>query len=546
MQNAKKGLKDWQKAVIVILLISVGFVLTLVFTMPSGVKKTTSSKPKTAKAKRIFIKQTLLVSGTIQSSTTRNVLSKVNGEVKKLFVKNGQFVKKGDIIALIDDNQASFKIESLKRQLLDLQLQKENLQRQLQNSILKSPQDGFVQNISAGEGMLASQGMQMMTIVDDSRMKLSVQFPAWCYGKVKRGQKVEVVVSDLMDSVGGVVESLGSRIYKNQDGAIVFDAKIVVSNKNSSLTEGMRANVSFMLSNGKKVTSLSEGILGAFSKKSIVSPVSGRIEKVFVENGQKVKTGDLLLKFVLDDIEMQMKQLDLKIEDMESQIKAAEDDLKNYKIFAPISGKIADLNFQEGDVVTAGQLICSVYDPKHLVISAQVEELDILKVKPGQKVNIKVDAVESTKNNPIEGYVAEISEKAQADSSSISKFVVKIEFENNSNIKIGMHAEAEIVLKSKEDALVVPVEAVHKEDGKYYVYVYTQKAKTSEKNKEPKASQKTDEYGLDSSYYKDAEKRQVKLGMTTDKYVEILDGLKEGEEVVLPKFDSEKQGQSLF
>jgi len=110
-----------------------------------------------------------------------------------------------------------------------------------------------------------------------------------------------------------------------------------------------------------------------------------------------------------------------------------------------------------------------------------------------------------------------------------------------------MHAEAEIILKSKENALVVPVEAVHKDDGKYYVYVYPQqKAKTSEKNKEQKTSQKTDEYGLDSSYYKDAEKRAVKLGMTTDKYVEILEGLIEGEEVVLPKFDTEKQGQSLF
>ncbi|ACM61676.1 RND family efflux transporter MFP subunit [Caldicellulosiruptor bescii] len=548
MQNTAKGLKNWQKAVIIVLLILVGFILTLVLTMPSGSKKNASSKPRTAKVQKISLKQTLLVSGIVQSSNTRNVISKVNGAIEKIFVKNGQYVKKGDLIAKIDDSQAVFKIEALKRQLLDLELQRENFQRQLQNFTLKSPQDGFVQNLTTSEGMFVSQEMQVMTIVDDSKMKLSVQLPAWCYGKVKRGQKAEVVVSDLMDRVDGVVEGLGSRIYKNQDGVMVFDAKVVVSNKNGSLTEGMRASVSLKLSNGEKVTSLSEGILEVFSKKIIVSPVSGRVEKVFVENGQKVKTGSLLLKFSTDEVEMQIKQLDLKIEDIKSQIKAAEDDLKNYEVLAPIDGKIADLNLQDGDVVTVGQMICSVYDPKHLVISAQVEELDILKIKPGQKVNIKLDAVGSTRNRPLEGYVAEISEKAQSDSNgSVSKFVVKIEFENNSNIKIGMHAEAEIILKSKENALVVPVEAVHKDDGKYYVYVYPQqKAKTSEKNKEQKTSQKTDEYGLDSSYYKDAEKRAVKLGMTTDKYVEILEGLIEGEEVVLPKFDTEKQGQSLF
>ncbi len=547
MQDAAKGLKNWQKAVIIVLLISVGFILTFVLTMPSGSKKNISSKPKTAKVQKISLKQTLLVSGTVQSSSTRNVISKTNGTLEKVFVKNGQYVKKGDVIAKVDETQAAYKIESLKRQLSELELQRESLERQLQNFTLKSPQEGFVQNLATSEGVLVSQGMQIMTIVDDSRMKLTVQLPAWCYEKVKKGQKAEVVVSDLMDKVDGVVQSIGSRIYKNDDGAMVFDAKVVVSNKNGSLTEGMRASISLKLSTGEKVTSLSEGVLEVFSKKSIVSPVSGKIEKVFVENGQKVKMDSLLLKFSTDDIEMQIKQLDLKIEEIKSQIEAAKDDLKNFKILSPINGKIADLNLQDGDVVSAGQLICSVYDPKHLAINAQVEELDILKIKPGQKVNIKLDAVESTKNKPIEGYVAEISEKAQVDNSSISKFVVKIEFENNNSIKIGMHAEAEIILKSKKAALVVPVEAVHKEDGKYYVYVYTQqKAKTSEKNKEQKTSQKTDEYGLDSSYYKDSEKRQVKLGMTTEKYAEILDGLKEGEEVVLPKFDSEKQGQSLF
>ncbi|WAM31790.1 efflux RND transporter periplasmic adaptor subunit [Caldicellulosiruptor naganoensis] len=547
MQSTAKGLKNWQKAVIIVLLILVGFILTLVLTMPSGSKKDASSKPKTAKVQRISLKQTLLVSGIVQSSSTRNVLSKVNGTLEKIFVKNGQYVKKGDLIAKIDDSQAVYKIDSLERQRLELELQRENLQRQLQNYILKSPQEGFIQNLAAEEGQLVSQGMQIMTIVDDSKMKLSTQLPAWCYGKVKKGQKAEVVVSDLMDRVDGVVESIGSRIYKNDDGVMVFDAKVVVSNKNGSLTESMRASISLKLLTGEKVTSLSEGVLEVFSKKSIVSPVSGKIEKVFVENGQKVKMDSLLLKFSTDDIEMQIKQLDLKIEEIKSQIEASKEDLKNFEILSPIDGKIADLNLQDGDVVSAGQLICSVYDPKHLAINAQVEELDILKIKPGQKVNIKLDAVGSTRNRPLEGYVAEISEKAQSDSSSVSKFVVKIEFENNNSIKIGMHAEAEIILKSKENALVVPVEAVHKEDGKYYVYVYTQqKAKTSEKNKEQKTSQKTDEYGLDSSYYKDAEKRPVKLGMTTEKYVEILEGLIEGEEVVLPKFDTEKQGQSLF
>ncbi|PBD07741.1 biotin/lipoyl-binding protein [Caldicellulosiruptor bescii] len=106
MQNTAKGLKNWQKAVIIVLLILVGFILTLVLTMPSGSKKNASSKPRTAKVQKISLKQTLLVSGIVQSSNTRNVISKVNGAIEKIFVKNGQYVKKGDLIAKIDDSQA--------------------------------------------------------------------------------------------------------------------------------------------------------------------------------------------------------------------------------------------------------------------------------------------------------------------------------------------------------------------------------------------------------------------------------------------------------
>uniref|UniRef100_A0A7C5V6R7 Efflux RND transporter periplasmic adaptor subunit n=1 Tax=Caldicellulosiruptor owensensis TaxID=55205 RepID=A0A7C5V6R7_9FIRM len=543
MPSTEKGLKNWQKAIIIILLIVVGFILTLVLTMPSGRKKNVSSKPKTAKVQKISLKQTLLVSGIVQSSNTRSVISKVSGTVEKVFIKNGQYIKKGKLIIQIDDTQATAKIESLKRQLLELELQKESLEKQFQNFTLKSPQDGFVQNLSVQEGLLVNQGMQIMTIVDDSKMKMTVQFPAWCYGKVKKGQKVDVAIPEITSTVEGTIEDIGNRLYKNQDNILGFDVKVFLPNRNGVLLEGTKAGAVLNLSGGEKVMSLGEGVLEAFSKKTVLSPVTGKIEQVFVENGQKVKSGQVLLRFSSEDIERQLKQIDLKIEDVKSQIEETEEELKNFRIISPIDGKIVDLNLQEGDIVTAGQLICSVFDPENLVIAAQVEELDILKIKPGQKAEVKLDAVPSTKVKPAEGYVDEISEKAQGES-SISKFIVKIRFKNPGSVKFGMHADAEIMLKMKNDALTVPVEAIHKDNGKYYVYVYKEKSNSLTSNGEK--TKKTDEYGLGDSYYKDSEKRFVKVGIVTDRYVEITSGLKEGEEVVLPKFDTKEETKSLF
>lgn len=282
MQPATKEPNKWQKFILIILLVLAGLILTIIFTMPSGNKKSTSSKPKTVKVKKISMKQTLLLSGVVQSSKSVNVISKINGTLERVFVKNGQYVKKGDLIAKIDDSQANYKLEALKRQLLELELQKENLQKQIQNFTVKSPEDGFVQNLNINEGLFLSQGMQIMTIVDDSKMKLSVQLPAWCYNEIKKGQKAEVILTELMDKLDGVIDFVSDRIYRNQDGIMVFDVKIVVPNVKGTLAEGMKANARLKLLSGQEVAAVAEGVLEAFSKENVVSSVSGKVEKIYL------------------------------------------------------------------------------------------------------------------------------------------------------------------------------------------------------------------------------------------------------------------------
>lgn len=74
------------------------------------------------------------------------------------------------------------------------------------------------------------------------------------------------------------------------------------------------------------------------------------------------------------------------------------------------------------------------------------------------------------------------------------------------------------------------IEVVRKEGDKYFVYV--KKFNNESLNKIKEDGEIFDEFGIKESYYVGCEKREVKFGISNEYYVEILEGLKEGEEVV--------------
>jgi HlyD family secretion protein len=181
-------------------------------------------------------------------------------------------------------------------------------------------------------------------------------------------------------------------------------------------------------------------------------------------------------------------------------------------ITAPITGLITAVNNKNGDNVSAINTIwtsnpgigqptkpaLTIVDPDTMKVKVPVDELDIERIKEGQKTEIRVDAVSG---KVYEGTVESIPEIG-ITINGVTTYNVVVSIQNREDIKIGMSANVDIVVDSKDDVLAVPADVVIEKDNKRYV-----------KNENDNLI-------------------EVKTGIENENYIEILDGIKEGEEVL--------------
>jgi HlyD family secretion protein len=152
----------------------------------------------------------------------------------------------------------------------------------------------------------------------------------------------------------------------------------------------------------------------------------------------------------------------------------AQDDLTRTSIMAPFDGKIVELNAHEGEVVITGTMnnpgsvIAVLADLSEILVEAEVTETEVVRVKPGQSVTIKVDAVP---DHEYEGTVSEIGSsatvRASAAASGVRYFKVKIAIANpDERLRPGMTAQVDIVAEAVRGVLAVPVQSVVERDPK--------------------------------------------------------------------------------
>ncbi|PLS07276.1 efflux RND transporter periplasmic adaptor subunit [Neobacillus cucumis] len=239
------------------------------------------------------------------------------------------------------------------------------------------------------------------------------------------------------------------------------------------------------------------GTVQAVTSQDIMSTFNNdEIDEVLVTTGEQVNKGDELITFT-DGSD---------------------------PILATATGKITTLSVSAGDGVTSGQVVAHVTDYSSLQTAVQIDELDISKIQKGQTVNLKVSAFPDEKYT---GKVSNISKEGTA-SNGISTFTVTITIDKIANLKVGMTVEASILTESKQNVIYVPLDAVRSSNDKKYVNV------------------------VSSDDTSNPTKKTVKTGIANEDYVEITEGLSEGETVQLPKLakasstTSSTQGNSLF
>jgi HlyD family secretion protein len=228
-----------------------------------------------------------------------------------------------------------------------------------------------------------------------------------------------------------------------------------------------------------------------------------------------------------------------QVKQAQAALKQARDDLSKTSIYAPMSGTISALNKELGEIALGSQfqkdVILIIADLSEMEAQVNVDENDVAALAIGQAAQIEVDALPDQK---LEGTVSEIA--SSANSSGAGTTEQKTEFEVKIRVttpppalRPGMTASADITTKTNDSALSVPIQSVA-------LRTVDQLLKKGEERKDAEGRYKPDADGFVEVVFciesGSAVAKQVKTGIQSDELIEILEGLKEGDEVVSGSF----------
>ena len=224
-----------------------------------------------------------------------------------------------------------------------------------------------------------------------------------------------------------------------------------------------------------------------------------------------------------------------QVEQARAALKQARDDLSKTTIYAPMSGTVSELNKEEGEIALGSQfqadVILVIADLSEMEAQVNVDENDIVSIRTGQAAEIQTDALLA---QPLKGKVSEISSSAntaaQGTSQQKTEFEIKIGITNPpKTLRPGMTASADIVTHTNAKALSVPLQSVA-------LRTVDQLVRKGEKRKDAETHFKADRDGFVEVVFVieggKAVARQVKTGIQSDELIEIVEGLKEGDEIV--------------
>lgn len=218
--------------------------------------------------------------------------------------------------------------------------------------------------------------------------------------------------------------------------------------------------------------------------------------------------------------DLNLRSIDLRIGDLEKKINKINELTKS-----PFDGVVAEINVTKGGFTSSMQPAFKLLDPDKLQVRADIKEFDVRNVAVGQSVNITGDAI--TEEDGITGRVQSISSVAKKSASiggteTLIEVLVSID-KTSPILKPGLSVTCDVVTSDKKGVLLATFQMLRDDkNGNKMVYVVEGQG--------------------NSMVMKD---RQVKLGVTSELNAEVLDGLQEGEQVVLDPLPYYKDGARI-
>ncbi len=491
-----KKMPKWLKITSAAVLVLIIAVIIFVSARSGGQKKAESYTDYTVARGNISVEIT--GSGAVEPIDQYDVKPLVSGDVIECYIEEGQEVQKGDLLYKIDTKDIENTIERAQNSLEKAQIAYDDAIKMRDDLKIKSPINGTITAVYAKEGDNINAGGKVVDIIDSSVMELEIPFLANDAANIYAGQNANVTLTNSYYKLSGTVSRVTTGTFVSPEGVAVCNIYINVNNPGAIAAGDMAtATIGGYACN-------SAGTFNYNATRSVNAKVSGEIISQPFKVGDRVRSGETIMTIDGENVDDTIRNATYSLKDARLSLQNAQDQLENYNITAPIAGKVIKKTSKTGDSIETGGgnsvVMAVIADMSKIVFDISVDELDITKLSVDQSVNITADAFEDRRFMGRVDYVSSIG----TTSNGVTTYPVTIEITNPEGLIPGMNVDANIVVESKENVLMVPVGAVNR--------------------------------GNTVTVKKGTETQRIKVetGINNDDFIEIISGLNEGDIVQVP------------
>lgn len=427
----------------------------------------------TTQALRGDVEETLSTSGMVKSERYKIYFPPAEVSVGVLNVELGDAVSKGEQLLVYDTQESEF---SMNKANLQASSAANGYSSSLYNSKDHATKVAEAEmNLATVEPMITSQKVKiqnMETYLEDAKSREKVKL----YNEQYKLQKELNSLSEEQSIAASEGDRVGEGVYQSIEK---------VNNQLNKISMELT-----LLEEDAELTYIERDIV---NEKNVLTDL-----ETYKQKQEAIRDGSE--NQVLNAYDRRKLEADNALTQLEF-----EEARKNYEealngITAEFDGIVTELNIAEGGLAAPATSVLKLESSTEVKVTFNVSKYDLEKLRVGQKADVDVSG------HKYEGTVSKINRMATTSSSGTPVVAAEVHIDNpDDNIYLGVEAKLLIHTNAVENALIVPIEVVNADKTGDFCYVI--------------------ENGV-------VAKRRLVTGISSDLYIEVLEGLSEGEEII--------------
>ena len=462
-------------------------IVALVLILQSKVSSTYASSEDAVESAEVTtgsISESITGSGTLTSSDVESIDIPSDVEITDFYVEVGDSVSEGDLLASVSTSTLQSAMSDLQDQLDAVDEEIESLSAESVSSTISAGTSGRVKKIYAEEDTEVADTMYeygaLILISIDGYMAVEIETD-----DLETGDSVTVTDSDETEYEGTVEEAAdGTAVILITDNGPEYGDEVTVTD-----------------SDGNEIGT---GTLYIHQEMAITG-YAGTVSSISVSENDSVSSGDTLISLTDTELSVNYDSLLSERETIEESLETLIRIYKEGGICATCDGVIESV-YDSSSSTSSGSSVTAVTIASNtsMTITVSVDESDILYISEGLEAQVTISSVS---DDAFSGTVTDIDTEASS-SSGVTTYSATVTIDKTEDMLSGMSATVVIVIQGVEDALLIPVDALYQTSSTSYVYT---------------------EY--DESTGELSGMVEVTTGLSNSSYVEITDGLEEGDTV---------------